>query len=131
MSAPLELNAPWSLRFDRDGTEDVGQIVDSSGEVIIESRDFWLPERDDPTPPTLAALWAMTAAPALIAKLVRSTQLLCSLFDSAISREKRDRARRILDRIDANLNALDLARGLPPKVVRASKTHRFNNHPKE
>lgn len=60
------LNAPWSLHFDRDGTEDVAVIRDSSGEDLATSRHFWRPEGDDPTPPTLAAMRAMKAAPKLL-----------------------------------------------------------------
>ena len=59
-----DLNAPWSLRFDRDGTEDVAVILDASGDELLRSRHFWLPERDDPIPATLAAMRLIHAAPA-------------------------------------------------------------------
>jgi hypothetical protein len=56
---------PWSLEFDRDGTEDVGVIVDADGEELARSRPFWLPEGADPTPLTLTAVRLMSAAPKL------------------------------------------------------------------
>ncbi len=63
------LHAPWTLHFDRDGTEDLGTIRDAHGHGIVTSRPFWLPEGGDSVPVTLAALWAMTAAPELLAVL--------------------------------------------------------------
>ena len=60
------LNAPWSLRFDRDGTENVGTIYDANGHELVHSRQFWLPEGEDPVPPTLAALRLMVIAPQLL-----------------------------------------------------------------
>jgi hypothetical protein len=63
------LDAPWSLHFDRDGTEDVAIICDAAGHDLVTSRHFWLPEGDDPIPPTLAAMRLMTAAPKLLAAL--------------------------------------------------------------
>jgi len=61
------LNAPWSLHFDRDGTEDVAVICDANGVDLLCSRHFWLPERDDSIPPTLAAMRLIVAAPKLLA----------------------------------------------------------------
>lgn len=61
---------PWSLHFDRDGTEDVATIRDADGELLVISRPFWLPEADGPTPPTLAALRLMAAAPKLLEALL-------------------------------------------------------------
>ena len=58
-------NAPWSLRFERDGTEDVAVICDADDSELVRSRHFWLPEGDDPMPPTLAAVRLIQAAPAL------------------------------------------------------------------
>jgi hypothetical protein len=66
MTEENELNAPWSLHFDRDGTEDVAIICDSNGEDLVRSRHFWLPEGDDPVPPTLAAMQLMAVAPKLL-----------------------------------------------------------------
>ena len=61
------LNAPWSLHFDKDGTENIAVIVDAAGEDLATSRPFWLPEGDDPVPPTLAGMQVMAAAPRLLA----------------------------------------------------------------
>jgi hypothetical protein len=61
-----DLNTPWSLHFDRDGTEDVAIICDCNGADLVHSRQFWLPEGDDPTPPTLAAVQLMAVAPKLL-----------------------------------------------------------------
>jgi hypothetical protein len=66
MTQEKNFNAPWSLHFDRDGTEDVAIICDADGKDLVRSRHFWLPERDDPVPPTLAAKQLMTVAPKLL-----------------------------------------------------------------
>ncbi len=58
----LQLNTPWSLHFDRDGTEDIAIIRDAHGDDLVTSRHFWLPEGTDPVPPTLAAMQVMAAA---------------------------------------------------------------------
>lgn len=63
---PTELNTSWSLHFDRDGTEDIAIILDANGEELARSRPFWLPEGNDPIPPTLAAMQLMTVAPKLL-----------------------------------------------------------------
>ena len=68
-TASADLNAPWSLRFDRDGTEDVAVILDASGDELVRSRHFWLPERGDPIPATLAAMRLIHAAPKVLAAL--------------------------------------------------------------
>ena len=60
-----QLNTPWSLHFDRDGTEDVAIIRDANAEDLVRSRHFWLPEGDDSVPPTLAGVRLMLAAPKL------------------------------------------------------------------
>jgi hypothetical protein len=70
------LNAPWSLHFDRDGTEDVAIICDANGHDLVRSRHFWLPEGDDPIPPTLAAMRLMVAAPKLLAALKYALEFL-------------------------------------------------------
>lgn len=62
-----EVGAPWSLYFYRDGTEDVGVICDATGDDLLCSRYFWLPEDDDSVPDTLAAMWLVKAAPKLLA----------------------------------------------------------------
>lgn len=66
MTERLELNTPWTLHFDRDGTEDIAIICDSNGHDLATSRHFWLPEGDDPVPPTLAGMRVMAAAPKLL-----------------------------------------------------------------
>ena len=63
------LGAPWSLCFERDGTEDVAVISDADGVELVRSRHFWLPNADDPEPPTLAAMRLIQAAPALLEAL--------------------------------------------------------------
>jgi hypothetical protein len=65
------LNTPWSLHFDHDGTEDIAIIRDANGHDLVISRHFWLPEGDDPVPPTLAGMRVMTASPKLLAALKR------------------------------------------------------------
>jgi hypothetical protein len=64
---PTELYTPWSLHFYRDGTEDIAVILDADGAELAYSRPFWLPERNDPIPPTLASIRIMAAAPKLLA----------------------------------------------------------------
>ncbi len=67
VTQPNNLWTPWSLHFDQDGTEDVAVIFDARGHDLVTSRHFWLPEGNDPVPPTLAAVRAMHAAPELLA----------------------------------------------------------------
>jgi hypothetical protein len=64
---PDDLYAPWSLHFDRDGTEDFAVICDADGDDLLISRTFWLPEDGDPVPPTLAFARLAAAAPKLLA----------------------------------------------------------------
>jgi hypothetical protein len=64
--APNEIASPWTLHFDRDGTEDVAFICDNQGYDLAASRFFWLPEGNDPVPPTLAAFRLMVRAPELL-----------------------------------------------------------------
>jgi hypothetical protein len=61
-----DFDAPWSLRFERDGTEDIAVICDGDADELVRSRHFWLPNADDPEPPTLAAMRLIHAAPALL-----------------------------------------------------------------
>ena len=61
-----DINGPWSLHFDRDGTEDIAIICDADGEELVRSRRFWLPEGDDPVPSILAAMHLMAVAPKLL-----------------------------------------------------------------
>jgi hypothetical protein len=67
------LNTPWSLQFDRDGTEDVAIICDAAGDVLVRSRHFWLPKGGDPVPATLAAMRVMMAGPNLLTALIAAS----------------------------------------------------------
>jgi hypothetical protein len=69
-------DAPWSLHFDRDGTEDVAVICDADGDVLASSRRFWLPEDDDLPPLTLSAMRLMAAAPIMLAALLLAQRAL-------------------------------------------------------
>jgi len=71
------LCTPWSLHFDRDGTEDYGIICDADGNEIVASHlperqegygnVFWLPEKEsDPLPKAVRQMQVMTAAPKLL-----------------------------------------------------------------
>lgn len=73
-----DITTPWTLHFDRDGTEDVATIRDADGDVLVTSRQFWLPEGDDPVPPTLAAVRLMTAAPKLL-KVANELHRICGI----------------------------------------------------
>lgn len=73
---PIELHAPWSLRFYRDGTEDIAVILEADGEELAYSRPFWLPERHDPIPPTLASMQLMAASPKLLTALIECARFL-------------------------------------------------------
>ena len=66
MTEQDDIKGPWSLHFDRDGTEDIAIIYDADGEELARSRHFWMPEGDAPTPPTLAAMHLMAVAPKLL-----------------------------------------------------------------
>jgi hypothetical protein len=78
MKYPTDLHSPWSLHFDRDGTEDFAIICDSKMQDIVTSRFFWLPERRDPIPVALASVRMMKAAPELFEAL---TELLEQTVD--------------------------------------------------
>jgi hypothetical protein len=73
-----DLTIPWTLHFDRDGTEDVAVICDPHGEDLVTSRHFWLPEGDDPVPWTLAAMQLMATAPKLLKALLAVVASLTS-----------------------------------------------------
>lgn len=68
-----ELHVPWSLHFDRDGTEDIAVILDANGDELAYSRPFWLPEGDDLIPPTLAAIRLMACASMLLNALIAAS----------------------------------------------------------
>jgi hypothetical protein len=96
------INAPWTLDFDRDGAEDMAILRDDDGEELVKSRAFWLPEGDDPVPPTLAALQLMVTAPQLLAALVK----LLDLFDGVpITLLKGSFSRAIVEARDAATEA--------------------------
>lgn len=70
MTSPVtDYFSPLSLDFERDGTDDIAVIRDADGEDLVTSRPFWLPEGDDPIPPTLIAVRVMAAAPKLLEAL--------------------------------------------------------------
>ena len=77
-----ELNAPWTLHFEGDGTEDLAIIRDANGEDMAATRPFWQPEGDDPIPQTLAAALVMKAAPNLLRALVWCSSLLADHDES-------------------------------------------------
>ena len=62
-------NAPWSLRVEKDGIEDVAVICDADGDELLRCHHFWQPV-DHSVPLTLAAARLTVAAPALIAALL-------------------------------------------------------------
>lgn len=80
-SKPDALKAPWTLHFDRDGTEDVALICDADGEDLATSCHFWRPEGDEEVPPTLAALRAMKAVPKLLAYAGCEAAIACGKAD--------------------------------------------------
>jgi hypothetical protein len=76
-----DFNAPWSLHFDRDGTEDYGIIRDSHGNELVashlpstrigdrtfETGTFWLPEYEgDTVPLRVRQMQLMKASPRLL-----------------------------------------------------------------
>ena len=69
MKTQENFNTPWSMRIERDGTEDVAVILDAGGDELLRSRPFWMPGGDEPVPPTLAAMRLILAAPKLLAAL--------------------------------------------------------------
>ncbi|HEV8059422.1 MAG TPA: hypothetical protein VGP68_06100, partial [Gemmataceae bacterium] len=85
MPAINNLGTPWTLHFDREGTEDVAIICDDDGEDLVRSRQFWLPEGHDVVPTTLAAMWLMAAAPKLAAALASLLDALSGLPISVLS----------------------------------------------
>src|SRR5438552_9645036 len=86
MMLSLDLDAPWSLHFDRDGTEDFGTILDADGDAIVSSqhcKTCWLPESPDDclAPPALFyQLQLMTSAP----KLLAACKLALAAMESAL-----------------------------------------------
>lgn len=89
-----DLCTPWTLHFDRDGTEDFGIVRDAAGNAIAASHlpctrigdrtfhtgTFWLPEPGDPTPVRLRQLRLMTAAP----KLLRACRQALAAMEEAL-----------------------------------------------
>lgn len=62
---------PWSLRFDRNGTDDIADICQGRGTCILAtSRGFWRPEyKGDKVPGTMASMRLMATAPKLLQAL--------------------------------------------------------------
>jgi hypothetical protein len=89
MTQSANINAPWSLHFDRDGTEDFGTICDADGDAIVSSqhcKTCWLPESPDDClePPILVhQLQIMAAAP----KLLTACKLALAALESALEAE--------------------------------------------
>lgn len=87
MTKATNLCMPWSLHFDRDGTEDYGIIIDADGNDLVASHlpsstvarladrpfgtgCFWLPEEEWHEMPLLVRqMQAMKAAPKLLEML--------------------------------------------------------------
>ncbi len=87
MTDNTDLNTPWTLHFDRYGTEDYGIICDAEGNDLVASHlpqtnmprwrnrefgdgCFWLPEEEgDPVPLLVKQMQVMTVAPKLLALL--------------------------------------------------------------
>ncbi len=60
-------------------TQGIAVICHADGTDLAHSRHFWLPEGDDPVPPTLAALRVMAAGANLFAAL----QAILALTDAS------------------------------------------------
>ena len=84
------LFTPWTLHFDRDGTEDIAIIRDAHGHELVTSRHFWLPESDDPVPPTLAAMRMMVAAPKLLDALQTAEQEIMGMLEDLCDEPEED-----------------------------------------
>ncbi len=87
MTNENELNAPWSLHFDRDGTEDIAIICDANGHDLLTSRHFCLPEGEDPIPATLAAMQLIVVAPQLLSAAkatLTALELILEVDDPAV-----------------------------------------------
>lgn len=68
-----DLNTPWSLHIEQDGTEDIAVICDADGYDLVRSETFWWPQEGDPIPPTLAAILLMASAPKLLDALIAAS----------------------------------------------------------
>lgn len=82
-----ELCTPWNFYTYQDGTEDIGEICDADGHAIVTSRSFWMPELDEPIPPTLAALRLMFAAPKMLAALRDAERVLRKILTGELCKE--------------------------------------------
>jgi hypothetical protein len=94
-----DLYSPWSLCFERDGTEDVAVISDADGEELLRSRHFWLPEADDPMPQTLSSMRLVVAAPALLD--LANQIVLAKSHDESVPADIYHAAVRILAHVEA------------------------------
>lgn len=96
-----ELSTPWTLQFDRDGTEDFGIICDAEGNDLVASHlpqrmpprwanrefgegCFWLPEEGDEIPLLVRQMRLMATAP----KLLKALQAYVTHFESTASYEE-------------------------------------------
>jgi hypothetical protein len=104
-----ELTTPWSLHFDRDGTEDIAIICDGDGNDLLSSRPFWLPQIDDPVPPTLAFVRLATAAPRLLTALAAILPYAENEKQSLYECWKRDGDNTTKEELDACERAIEQA----------------------
>ncbi len=110
MTLHNELTTPWSLRFERDGTEDIAVICDGNGEDLLSSRHFWLPTCDEPVPPTLAFVRLATVAPRLLAALAAILPYAENENQSLYECWKRDSDEATKEGLDACELAIEQAR---------------------
>ena len=89
------INAPWSLHFDCDGTEDFGIIRDAECNEIVASHlperqkgdgnVFWLPEKEgDLIPQAVYQMKLMATAPKLLdacKRTLRGLELMIEMDD--------------------------------------------------
>lgn len=93
-TAPNDFNTPWTLHFDRDGTEDFGIICDAEVNDLVASHlpqttmprwknrefgdgCFWLPEdAGEEVPLLVRQMLLMKAAPSLLTALVKCLALI-------------------------------------------------------
>jgi hypothetical protein len=76
---PICCSTPWTIRMDRNGTEDIASICDSFGFEIVRSRAFWRPTEDHIRSETWDAVRLMHAAPRLYHALLATLTALREL----------------------------------------------------
>src|SRR6516162_8430863 len=106
MTHHKNLDAPWSLQFERDGTEDFGIICDAEGNDLVASHlagsntprfaadpyagCFWLPEYSrDPVPRLVSQMQLMTVAPELL-RTLKTAERFFKGFDYGNEQENVD-----------------------------------------